>query len=128
MLCCPVMGSWIPGCEDRNLQNYWLKETLEQREIQVLGAQGETETSGHGLWQPVINKFPQTSLISFFVESTSLTERLLNKCSTDQLYYVQSELKVKKILARQLSVGKLVFLRACCRDWWQADTCQCLHQ
>lgn len=65
----------------------------DQRETQVLGAQGETETNGHSLWQPAENRFCQTSLISFFVESASLTEKLLNKCSTEQLCYVTVQLE-----------------------------------
>lgn len=87
-----MTGSWIPGCEDRDFQRI-----IGRRRLGAEGnagfrshSQAEAEledANGYGLWQPMENRFCQTSLISFVEESTSLTERLLNKCSIELRSY-----------------------------------------
>lgn len=72
-------------------ENYWLKEALgaEGNTSFRSHSEGEAEledANGYGRWQPMENRFCQTSLISLFEES--LTERLLKKCSIEQLCYV----------------------------------------
>lgn len=61
---------WGQGFSD----NYWLKKTLEAEGNTSFRShsQGEAEledANGYSLWQPMENRFCQTSLISLFEES-----------------------------------------------------------